>query len=220
MSGEGSLAGEARDTEERITIGVLRAVEADSSVSQRSMAAGLNIALGLTNAYLKRCIHKGWVKVQKVPANRYAYYLTPRGFSEKSRLTASYLARSFQFYRRARNQVDGLFEQARANGIQRIAVAGSGELAEVALLCALQFEIEIVGVCDPEADANRFRHVPLVRDLGSLNPVDAVLLTEMKRPDLVVAHLGRTYPSLPLLVPPLLGVTAEPEAGDEQGRAP
>ena len=46
---------------------------------------------------------KGLVKMSQVPLNRYAYYLTPQGFAEKSRLTAEYLSVSFNFFRRARN---------------------------------------------------------------------------------------------------------------------
>ena len=51
----------------------------NASISQRSLARELGIALGLTNAYLRRCIHRGWIKASQAPANRYAYYVTPRG---------------------------------------------------------------------------------------------------------------------------------------------
>ena len=81
-----------------ITLGVLNAVEENSRVTQRDVAKYIGIALGLTNAYLKRCIRKGLIKVQQVPANRYSYYLTPKGFAEKSRLTGEYLAQGFQFF--------------------------------------------------------------------------------------------------------------------------
>ena len=81
-----------------VTLGILEAVERGHEISQRSMALELNIALGLVNAYLKRCIKKGLVKVQQVPKGRFAYYLTPQGFAEKSRLTASYLSFSFDFF--------------------------------------------------------------------------------------------------------------------------
>ena len=45
---------------EDMTLSVLSAVEADSRVTQRSLSNDLGIALGLTNAYLKKCIDKGW----------------------------------------------------------------------------------------------------------------------------------------------------------------
>jgi len=78
--------------EAQITLGMLNAVEENSVLTQRSLARELGIALGLANAYLKRCVTKGYIKVTHVPAKRYAYYLTPKGFAEKSRLTARYLA--------------------------------------------------------------------------------------------------------------------------------
>ena len=67
--------------ERAITLGLLNAIQDDNKLTQRSVAKGLGIALGLANAYLKRCIKKGYIKVSQVPPNRYAYYLTPRGFA-------------------------------------------------------------------------------------------------------------------------------------------
>ena len=90
---------------------MLNAVEENAVLTQRSLARGLGIALGLANAYLKRCVTKGYIKVTQAPANRYAYYLTPKGFAEKSRLTTQYLTNSFDFFRLARNQCDALFAE-------------------------------------------------------------------------------------------------------------
>ena len=97
------------DNESRITLGLLNAVHDNSVASQRSMADTLDIALGLANAYLKRCVKKGLIKVRQAPANRYAYYLTPKGFTEKSRLTAEFLTQSFHLFRRARTESAELF---------------------------------------------------------------------------------------------------------------
>ena len=47
-----------------------QSVERDGGQSQRRLAADLGIALGLVNAYLKRCIKKGLVKVSEAPARR------------------------------------------------------------------------------------------------------------------------------------------------------
>src|ERR1700738_702083 len=87
---------------ERIVLDLLTSVEHDGDRSQRHIAAELGIALGLVNAYLKRCVKKGLVKVHDAPARRYAYYLTPQGFAEKSRLTVEYLSSSFSFFRLAK----------------------------------------------------------------------------------------------------------------------
>ena len=57
-------------------------------MTRRSLARELGIALGLANAYLKRCAKKGLIKIAQAPANRYAYYLTPQGFARKPAASA------------------------------------------------------------------------------------------------------------------------------------
>src|ERR1700751_511994 len=97
---------------ERIVLGLLSSVESDGERSQRRIASELGIALGLVNAYLKRCVKKGLVKVHDAPARRYAYYLPPQGFAEKSRLTVQYLSHSFSFFRKAKDDCTEVFEAA------------------------------------------------------------------------------------------------------------
>src|ERR1700730_10639848 len=101
--------------DERIVLNLLNSVD-DGAQSQRRIAEELGIALGLVNAYLKRCIKKGLVKVSQAPARRYAYYLTPQGFAEKSRLTVEYLSSSFSLFRQARSDCVELLKSARSRG--------------------------------------------------------------------------------------------------------
>src|SRR5437763_16319457 len=127
-------------------LNVLSAVERDSHWTQRRVSRDLGIALGLANAYLRRCIGKGLIKVGQVPLNRYAYYLTPQGFAEKSPLTVEYLTWSFNFFRRARSDCAELLQECAARGWTRVALCGAGDLAEVAVLSAGESEIEVVCV--------------------------------------------------------------------------
>ena len=205
---EGELPEDVVDGEARITMEMLHAVDGEDSLSQRGLAARLNIALGLTNAYLKRCVRMGLVKMRKAPPNRYAYYLTPKGFSEKSRLTARYLFRSFDFYRKARNQCDQLLGEAADAGLRRVALVGAGELAEIALLCALQHNIDVVGVADEGATANRYRHVDLVRDPGSLPPHDLILICDLNDPQGTFEKLAGKFGVEAIRAPALLKISA------------
>ena len=52
-----------------LSLRLLSTIESDQSISQRSLALRLGIAVGLTNAYFKRCVRKGWVKAQAIPAS-------------------------------------------------------------------------------------------------------------------------------------------------------
>ncbi len=104
---------------------------------------------GLANAYLKRCVRKGLIKIKQVPRRRYAYYLTPQGFVEKSRLAGEYFSASFTFFRRARAQMSDLMRDCGHLGWQRIAFAGISDLAEVGVICALDFPIQVVAAIAP-----------------------------------------------------------------------
>jgi DNA-binding MarR family transcriptional regulator len=161
-------------SDDAIMLELLDAVERDPAVTQRSVARELGIALGLANAYLKRCVRKGLIKVGTTPPRRYAYYLTPQGFAEKSRLTARYLANSFSFFRRARLQCAELFAIAAARGQKRLALVGEGDLAEIARLIAREHAVEIVGVLPLAAG-----HARLGREAAPNGGVDAVLITAL-----------------------------------------
>lgn len=166
--------------QERIILGLLESVSRDGTRSQRHLAADLDIALGLVNAYLRRCIKKGLVKVSSVPAHRYAYYLTPSGFAEKSRLTVEYLTSSFGFFRQAKADCAEIFADARARGFTRVALAGKSDLAEVASICALESALQIVALVDAETPETRFLDVPVVKSFAALDgECDAVIVTDL-----------------------------------------
>src|SRR5690348_8943386 len=133
---------------DKILLGLLESVERNGGQSQRHLASELGIALGLVNAYLKRCVKKGLVKVAHAPARRYAYYLTPQGFAEKSRLTIEYLTYSFSFFRQARADCAKTLALAHENGCRRIALAGISDLAEIPLVCAFGRGVALVGGVD------------------------------------------------------------------------
>jgi len=168
----------------RIMLGLLGSVERDGAQSQRHLAAELGIALGLVNAYLKRCVKKGLVKASAAPARRYVYYLTPQGFAEKSRLTVEYLSSSFGFFRRAKEDCADLFEEALARGFDRVVLIGRSDLAEIATICALESGIKIVAMVDSNAAAGEFFFgLPTVRRIDelTLKPA-AIMVTDLRRP--------------------------------------
>ena len=146
--------------EREITLGLLNAVHDNHRVTQRSVAKELGVALGLVNAYLKRCIKKGYIKVRMAPANRYAYYLTPAGFVEKSRLTAEYLSQSFNFFRRARKECSKILAHCVGRGWRRVALAGASDLGEQTLD---HVEPEGGGGCEVNVEAGMLAEPPLHR---------------------------------------------------------
>src|SRR5881397_209507 len=93
------------DVEARRDLTVLDAVARDQHITQRSLAAKLGIALGLTNIYLKRLIRKGYIKCVNVQSNRISYLITPRGIVEKARLTYEFMDYSLHLYAGVRQRL-------------------------------------------------------------------------------------------------------------------
>jgi DNA-binding MarR family transcriptional regulator len=195
---------------DKILLGLLESVERNGGQSQRHLASELGIALGLVNAYLKRCVKKGLVKVAEVPPRRYAYYLTPQGFAEKSRLTIEYLSSSFSFFRQARADCANTLAHALENGWSRVALAGISDLAEIAAICAMERGISIVAVVDANAAATTFMGAPVLSSFKALDgKADAVVVTDLRSARetfaVAAAHIGRER----VLSPSLLGIRME-----------
>lgn len=198
-------------------VALLSAVDGSEQHTQRSLADRLDIALGLANALLRRCVTKGLIKIQNAPARRYAYYLTPKGFTEKSRLVAEYLETSLDFFRRARSQYEDIFVGLANRGVTQIAIAGSGELAEIALLSASAAGIMVCAVIAPGRNESLFHGRPVVNDAASASAKGAmaVVIADAVGPQSVYDRLSGELPAAKLLMPALLHITVAP-AGKEK----
>lgn len=192
---------------ERIVLGLLSSVELDGDRSQRRIAAELGIALGLVNAYLRRCVNKGLLKVRDAPARRYAYYLTPYGFAEKSRLTVQYLSDSFSFFRQAKADCTRVLEAAKASGFSRLVLTGKSDLAEIAILCAVEAAVKIVAIVDSHSDETRFVAIDVVKSYADVKETfDAVIVTDVARTKLSFDAAVETCGTERVLAPALLGL--------------
>jgi DNA-binding MarR family transcriptional regulator len=203
------------DNEAKITLGLLNMVHDDSSTSQRSMAGDLGIALGLANAYLKRCVKKGLIKVSQAPANRYAYYLTPKGFSEKSRLTAEFLSQSFNLFRRARSDSAELFNLCLNRDWNRIALYGISDLTEIVALSAKDFPIELIAVVDKPSGATNFAGLPVVAEIPNVDDIDAVVICAIIDAQTVYDDACAHFPSERVLFYEFLGVSKASKIQEE-----
>ena len=137
------------DVEEHRDLRVLEAVQQDSRLTQRGLASKLGIALGLANIYLKRMIHKGYIKCVNVQPNRISYLITPRGIAEKARLTYEFMDYSLHLYGEVRQHLRAALRECAAAG-KRVAICGSGEAAELAYLSLKESGLDPVAVFDAE----------------------------------------------------------------------
>ncbi len=198
-----------RYTDTDTTLRILDAVARDGNQSQRAMAGETGVALGLANTYLRRCARKGWIKMREAPTRRYLYYITPQGFAEKARLTAEYLSSSFSIFRAARSECDDIMMACDRQGIRRIALVGASDLAEIAALSALGSEIEAVAVVDAQSNQPKLAGLPVVRSLDEVGEIDAVVVTDITKPQATYATLAKNWPDERLFTPAMLRVARD-----------
>jgi len=127
---------------------LLSELDRDGGATQRTLAIKLGVALGLTNLYLKRLAHKGYIKITTIPRNRIRYLLTPQGFTEKSRLTYQYMQYSLSYYRDMRIRLKEMMSTFDGSHGQRVVIYGTTELAELAYLSLREMNVDCVGFID------------------------------------------------------------------------
>lgn len=190
-------------------LNVLTAIERGEVITQAALKQRVGVSLGLVNALLKRAVHKGYVKVRKAPYRRYAYYLTPHGFREKSRLVAKYLETSLAFFREARSQYAGLFTRAEKAGVKRLVLFGGGELAEIALLAASGTGVRAIAIVDEKAQTPLPHGIPVVANLEDADVHDGVVITDACQPQQVYEWLRERLPETRIFAPALLRITPD-----------
>ena len=176
--------------EQHKTLQILNAFSENIAVTQRDLSSGLGIALGLVNSYIRNLIRKGYITVKAIPPRRYAYYLTPQGFSEKTRLTYHLLQDYTRLYRQARGSLRDLFVELQASGVRKVVFAGVDEVAEIAYLTLQETKIELSGVVDSEKIGKQFFGFEIVpcHDIAHLRH-DRVVITSYVRKEKILEAL-------------------------------
>ena len=81
---------------------VLRKIKNNPESTQRQLAKDLGFSLGKLNYCLKALKNKGLVKIENFKKNpkkiNYIYILTPKGISEKTKLTLNFMQRKIEEY--------------------------------------------------------------------------------------------------------------------------
>tara|TARA_A100001011_G_C13842404_1_gene647534 strand:- start:210 stop:512 length:303 start_codon:yes stop_codon:yes gene_type:complete len=81
---------------------ILRKIQQNPSSSQRELAKDAGFSLGKLNYCLNALRDKGLIKIKNFKKNpnkfNYAYILTPKGITEKTRLTLNFMKKKMKEY--------------------------------------------------------------------------------------------------------------------------
>jgi len=97
-----------KDTEDHFK--VLRSIQKHPNASQRKLAKELGFSLGKLNYCIKALQEKGLVKIQNFKKNpnkiNYLYVVTPKGITERARLTINFMKRKMEEYDELKKELE------------------------------------------------------------------------------------------------------------------
>ncbi len=90
---------------------VLRKIDKNSKTSQRKMAEDLGFSLGKLNYCLKALQKKGMVKIKNFQKKKdkisyIQYVITPKGISERTKLTIDFMKRKMKEYDELKQELE------------------------------------------------------------------------------------------------------------------
>ena len=89
---------------------LLRKIHKKPNANQREPASELNVSLGKLNYVLKELKKKGLVKINNFKNNPnksgYLYFLTPKGISEKTKITIKFMQRKMHEYEELKKELE------------------------------------------------------------------------------------------------------------------
>jgi DNA-binding MarR family transcriptional regulator len=129
---------------------LLEELERNPIVSQRELSHRFGIALGVTNACLRRMARKGWIRIRDLNPRRIGYYLTPKGILEKTRLTIHLISFRVQHYTELKKVISNSLLEMQRDGMQRIVFYGVSDEMEVAYITLQGVNLKLVGIVDDD----------------------------------------------------------------------
>jgi DNA-binding MarR family transcriptional regulator len=129
---------------------LLEELEKNPIVSQRELSHKFGIALGVTNACLKRMARKGLIRIRDLNPRRIGYYLTPKGILEKTRLTIHLISFRVQHYTELKKVISNSLLEMQRDGMQRIVFYGVSDEMEVAYITLQGVNLKLVGIVEDD----------------------------------------------------------------------
>jgi len=123
---------------------LLNEIAQDSKVTQANLSARLGIAVGSVNWYIKRLIHRGWVKVSRLDRTRLKYDLTPEGMSVFTQRAMLYASDSLKVYSSLRSKAKSLVLDLKQQGIKSVFLDGDDELMDILRLTCIESGILVL----------------------------------------------------------------------------
>jgi len=166
---------------------LLEELERNPIVSQRELSHKFGIALGVTNACLKRMARKGLIRIRDLNPRKIGYYLTPKGFIEKTRLTIHLISFRVQHYSELKKVIANRLLEMQRDGRQRIVFYGVSDEMEVAYITFQGVNLKLVGIVEDDE-----KIIPRIIFGYEIEPVSRI--QELKPDGILITSLTENEP--------------------------
>ena len=123
---------------------LLNEIAQDSLVTQASLSSRLGIAVGSVNWYIKRLIHRGWVKVSHLDRTRLKYDLTPDGMAIFTQRALFYARDSLKIYSEFRKKAKAIVKELEQSGIRQVYIEGDDEIVDILRLTCIEAGVQLL----------------------------------------------------------------------------
>ena len=166
---------------------LLEELERNPIVSQRELSHKFGIALGVTNACLKRMARNGLIRIRDLNPRKIGYYLTPKGFIEKTRLTIHLISFRVQHYSELKKVIANRLLEMQRDGRQRIVFYGVSDEMEVAYITLQGVNLKLVGIVEDDE-----KIIPRIIFGYEIEPVSRI--QELKPDGILITSLTENEP--------------------------
>ena len=97
------------------------------------------------------------------------------------------------------------------HGWTRVALIGKSDLTEITILSAAELHIKLIGIIDADAaiTTSSYMNLPVVSEFSDLNSVNALIITDMEKPQKIFDEAIEYLPQNQVLTVSLLGIKRE-----------
>ena len=166
---------------------LLEELERNPIVSQRELSHKFGIALGVTNACLKRMARNGLIRIRDLNPRKIGYYLTPKGFIEKTRLTIHLISFRVQHYSELKKAIANRLLEMQRDGRQRIVFYGVSDEMEAAYITLQGVNLKLVGIVEDDE-----KIIPRIIFGYEIEPVSRI--QELKPDGILITSLTENEP--------------------------
>jgi DNA-binding MarR family transcriptional regulator len=131
-------------------LSLLQELEKNPVISQRELSNRFGIALGVTNACIKRMVRRGWVRITGLNQRRIEYYLTPKGFAEKTKLTVDLISWTVQHYITLKDLIGKKLLEMQGEGVERLVFYGVSDEMEIAYITLQGLNLKLIGIVEDD----------------------------------------------------------------------